>query len=196
MLFKDKSVTFAATLCVYATLGILLFLYNQYLDIGFTKSFSTSDIIGYITLMSAIFGGVFAYRILLATLDQKDVSFMPFLYILNVNFNDSGIEINYSNCGQGPAIDVYWVPLYTTIKLKDRNHHPEICKPDQRTGLQREWVQKVHNLKDALDTINNFAFELTCKDQAGNRYRFAYRKVNDAYHFVEVRKNGRLFVSK
>ncbi len=196
MFIKDKSVAFAATLCVYATLVVLIFLYNQNLDIGFIKSLNISDVISYITLMSAIFGGVFAYRILLATLDQKDISFMPFLYILNVNFNDSGIEINYANCGQGPAIDVYWVSLFTTIKLKERNHHPEICKPDQRTGLQRDWVQKVHNLSAALNTINNFAFELTCKDQAGNRYRYAYRKVNDVYHFVGVRKNDRLLVSE
>lgn len=193
MLNFNKNLAVALLLCAFSSLIVAAYLYNNHLDLGFHKTINLSDVLGYLTLVSAIFGGVFAYKILIATLDQRDVSYMPFLYVLNIQFSDSGIKINYGNCGQGPAIDVYWEPTSKGFKLNERNSHPEVCRPDHRTGLQREW--KDVDVNSFVISMNNFCFDLLCKDQVGNKYQFSYERGNGGITFKGAVKNGRRLLS-
>ena len=175
---------FAASLT--CLLVVLLFLFNS-TDVGFRQNFGVGDLITLLTLISAIFGGFFAYKILITTIDQRDIGFMPFLYVLNLSISDSGIEINYKNYGQGPAIAVYWESRSSAFKFKERTPHPEVCRTNESTGLQREWLIGPMNISD-------FYFDLLCRDQAGNEYVFSYLFKNDSIKFIGTAKNHRRFI--
>lgn len=190
---KNGSLFLATTLCLIVTVLIAAFLYNKNYDFGFKKSVTISDLVNYLTLISAISGGVFAYKILLATVDQRDAAWIPFVYANNIQFQTSGVEINFENGGRGPAIDVYWEPKSSEIKLKKRNPYPEMIKPGNRTGLARDWLSEQYRLTDQLK--NNFSFTLICKDLIGNRYVFSYVSKNGSLEFEGVQKNGRKLVS-
>jgi hypothetical protein len=75
---KYFSLLLAIFLCASITLLIELFLFGYIPDIGFIRSLVVGDLVAYLTLMSAVAGGVFAYKILQATIDQRDANFMPF----------------------------------------------------------------------------------------------------------------------
>lgn len=192
MLSTNKNIGLGLILATLCTTIIGLFLYNKF-DVGFIQSFKISDLINYLTLISAIFGGVFAYKILLVTMDQRDTGFMPFLYVLSVQFTSSGIEVNYTNGGQGPAIDVYWESRSAEIKLKRRNPHQEMLRPNHHTGLSRDWSEEQEGINGG--SIRSFSFDLICKDQVGNLYEFQYRKNNDFLEFKGAKKNDRKLVS-
>ena len=190
---RSKNLTLAVLICLFVTVVVVLYLYNSQFDMGFKKSFDVGNLLSYLTLISAVCGGLFAYKILQATLDQRDVGVMPFLYVLSIQFSDTGIDINYSNGGSGPAVDVYWEPESNKIQVKQRSHHPTVLKPNNSTRLQRDWSNKQVQLNGKM--IKNCGFILTCKDQIGNRYSFSYFKKDGVVEFKGAKKNGRVMVS-
>jgi hypothetical protein len=186
VIIKDKSVRFAAILCLCVTFAIIAFLYNRSLDLGFAKSLTVNEFISYITLISAIFGGVFAYKILRTTLDQRDVPFMPFLSVTGLNPLDSDLEVRFRNNGLGPAIDVYWESYSLHLPFGDGKHRTDVIMPGDSTSVSRPWADP--NL--GKQSVSNFKLAMTCKDQMGNKYNFIYSIDGYSIEFVGTQKNG------